>query len=71
MSQFNVCYVIIIIIIIITIIIIIMIISICIEDKVFSTTVSLPYGPLVNTDIDYFQTFFCYYSDFFILDMRC
>ena len=33
-------------------------ISIFIEDNVFSTTASLPYGPLVNTDIDYFRTFF-------------
>ena len=53
--------------------IIIIIISIFIEDTVFSTTASLPYGPLVNTDIDYFRTdfFFGYYSDFFIRDMRC
>ena len=50
--------------------IIIIIISMFIEDNVFSTTVSLPYGPLVNTDIGYFGPF-CYYSDFFILDMRC
>ena len=34
------------------------IISIFIEDNVFSTTASLPYGPLVNTDIDYFRTSF-------------
>ena len=33
------------------IIIIIIIISIFIEDNVFSTTASVPYGPLVNTDI--------------------
>ena len=39
-------------------IIIIIIISIFIEENVFSTTASLPYGPLVNTDIDYFRTFF-------------
>ena len=32
--------------------------SIFIEDNVFSTTASLPYGPLMNTDIDYFRTFF-------------
>ena len=38
--------------------VIIIIISIFIEDNVFSTTASLPYGPLVNTDIDYFWTFF-------------
>ena len=40
------------------ILIIIIIISIFIEDNVFSTMASLPYGPLVNTDIDYFRTFF-------------
>ena len=40
------------------IIIIIIIISIFKEDNVFSITASLPYGPLVNTDIDYYQTFF-------------
>ena len=27
------------------------------EDNVFSITASLPYGPPVNTDIDYHQTF--------------
>ena len=37
-------------------IIIIIIISIFKEDDVFSITASLPYGPLVNTDIDYYQT---------------
>ena len=50
-----------IVIIIITIIIII-IISIFKEDKVFSIIASLPYGPPVNTDIDYYRTF----SDFFM-----
>ena len=40
------------------IIIIIIIISIFKEDNVFSITASLPYGPPVNTDIDYYQTFF-------------
>ena len=45
---------------IIIIIIIIMIISIFKEDNVFSITAILPYGPPVNTDIDYYQTF----SDF-------
>ena len=41
------------------------IIIICIfkEDNVFSMTANLPYGPLVNTDIDYcrtvFRTSFC------------
>ena len=45
------------------IIIIIIIISIFKEDNVFSITASLPYGPPVNTDIDYYRTFF---SDLFI-----
>ena len=40
------------------IIIIIIIISIFKEDNVISITASLPYGPPVNTDIDYYQTFF-------------
>ena len=44
--------------IIIVIIIIIIIISIFKEDIVFSITASLPYGPPVNTDIDYYWTFF-------------
>ena len=35
----------------------IIIISIFKEDNVFSITASLPYGPPVNTDIDYYQTF--------------
>ena len=52
----------IIIIIIITIIIIIIIISISKEDNVFSIIASLPYGPPVNTDMDYYRTF----SDFFM-----
>ena len=39
-------------------IIIIIIISIFKEDNVLSITASLPYGPPVNTDIDYYQTFF-------------
>ena len=39
-------------------IIIIIIISIFKEDNVFSISASLPYGPPVNTDIDYYQTFF-------------
>ena len=43
--------------------IIIIIISIFKEDNVFSITASLPYGPPVNTDIDYYRTFF---SDMFI-----
>ena len=40
------------------IIIIMIIISIFYEDKVFSMNASLPYGPPVNTDIDYYWTFF-------------
>ena len=55
----------------IIIIMIIIIISIFIEDNVFSTTASLPYGPLVNTDIDNLRTFFVIIRTFFILDMRC
>ena len=38
--------------------IIIIIISIFKEDNVFSIIASLPYGPPMNTDIDYYQTFF-------------
>ena len=38
--------------------IIIIIISIFKEDKVFSMSASLPYGPPVNTDIDYYRIFF-------------
>ena len=37
------------------------------EDKVFSMTADLPYGPPVNTDIDYYQTLF--YSDFFFVSV--
>ena len=37
---------------------IIIITSIFKEDNVFSIAASLPYGPPVNTDIDYYQTFF-------------
>ena len=48
------------------IIIIIIIISIFKEDNVFSMIASLPYGPLVNTDIDYFRPFFL---DFFFLSV--
>ena len=44
------------------IIIIIIIISIFKEDNVFSIIASLPYGPPVNTDIDYYQTFFSFFS---------
>ena len=28
------------------------------EDNVFSTNACLPYGPLMNTYIDYYQTFY-------------
>ena len=38
------------------IIIIIIIISIFKEDNVFSIIASLPYGPPMNTDIDYYRT---------------
>ena len=44
------------------IIIMIIIISIFKEDNVFSIIASLPYGPPVNADIDYYRTF----SDFFM-----
>ena len=50
--------------IIIIIIIIIILISIFREDNVFSMIASLPYGPPVNTDIDYFQTFLSDYLFF-------
>ena len=43
-------------------VIIIIIISIFKEDNVFSIIASLPYGPPVNTDIDYYR----YFSDFFM-----
>ena len=36
--------------------IIILIISIFKEDNVFSMTADFPYGPPVNTDIDYYRT---------------
>ena len=39
------------------IIIIMIMISIFNEDNVFSTTANLPYGPLMNTDNDYYRTF--------------
>ena len=48
-------------------IIIIIIISIFKENNVFSITASLPYGPPVNTDIDYYRTF----SDLFIFCKCC
>ena len=37
---------------------IIIIISIFKEDNIFSIIASLPYGPPVNTNIHYYQTFF-------------
>ena len=49
-------------IIIIIIIKMMMMISIFKEDNIFSIIASLPYGPPLNTDIDYYQTF----SDFFM-----
>ena len=60
MTNIIIIIIIIIMIIIIIIIIIIMIIIICIskEDNVFSMIASLPYGPLVNIDTDYYRTFF-------------
>ena len=42
--------------------VIIIIISIFKEDNVFSIIASLPYGPPVNTDIDYYRNFL----DFFM-----
>ena len=48
-------------------VIIIIIISIFKEDNVFSIIASLPYGPPVNTDIDYYRTF----SDFFYVCKCC
>ena len=39
----------------------IIIISIFKEDNVFSMIASLPYGPPVNTDIVYYQTFFGFF----------
>ena len=37
------------------------------EDNVYSMTAILPYGPPVNTDIDYYRTLF--YSDFFFVSV--
>ena len=48
--------------------IIIIIISIFKKDNVFSIIASLPYGPPMNTDIDYYQTFF---SDFHFFCKCC
>ena len=42
-----------------------LIISIFKEDNVFSMTANLPYGPPMNTDIDYNQSFL-FLSDFFV-----
>ena len=39
----------------------IIIISLFKEDNVFSMIASLPYGPPVNTDIDYYRTFSHFY----------
>ena len=46
------------------VIIIIMTITIFKEDNVFSIIASLPYGPPVNIDIDYYRTFFSYFFMF-------
>ena len=54
--------------IIIIMIIIIIKISIFKEDNVFSTIASLPYGPPMNTDIDYYRTKF--FSDFLLVLRR-
>ena len=43
-------------------IIIIIIISVFQEDDEFTMTTSLPYGHPMNTDIDYYQTFFDTYA---------
>ena len=50
----------------VALVLIIIIISTFIEENVFSTTASLPYGPLVNTDIDYFRTFLLLFGLFHI-----
>ena len=52
-------------IIIIIIIHVIRMISIFEKDNIFSMTANLPYGPLMNTDNDYYQTIF---SDLFVSD---
>ena len=49
-------------------VIIIIIIPIFKEDNEFSINASLPFGPPINTDIDYYQAFFFF---FFLLVMRC
>ena len=51
---------------VIIIIIIMIIISIFKEDNVFSIIASLPYGPPVNTDIDYYLLTF---SDFMFVSV--
>ena len=43
-------------------VLIIIIISIFKEENVFSITASLPYGPPVNTNIDYYQTLFFFFG---------
>ena len=52
---------------IILLLIILIIISIFKEDNVFSITASLPYGPPVNTGIDYYRAF----SDLFYFCKCC
>ena len=53
---------------------IIIIITICIlqENNTFSMNASLPYSPPLNTDFDYYQTFFIIFRVFhiFLLQMH-
>ena len=51
--------------------IIIIIISIFKEDNVFSIIASLPYGPPMNTDIDYYRTFFGLFVSGAMIVVRC
>ena len=46
--------------------IIIITISIFKEDNGYSMNASLPFGPPINTDIDYYQAYFIYYYYLFI-----
>ena len=54
-------------------VIIIIMISIFLEDNEFSMNASLPFGPPINTDIDYYQAYFIYLFIFilFWLVLRC
>ena len=51
----------------------VIIISICKEDNVFSIIASLPYGPPMNTDIDYYRTllFFGLFVSVAMIVVRC